>query len=261
MLSRNKVLASNHNDRETTDFYATSEEAVEYLLQYERFHNRIIEPACGIGSISETLIKFGYQVSSFDLVDRGYGLGGLDFLTSDFYDIVKGQADIITNCPYNLTIQFVARALEITRRKVAILFPVEYIGKFNWCRSLKYIYVFARRIDIAKSGDFDLYRNGNMKNYAWFVFDITYNGDPIVKTIKNIKTESSLIRELRHKYLNNNFYDVNEIEIGQILSDLTREEINKLIYNLNKKGLSNRHIARILKISEGKVRYQLKINN
>ena len=258
MALRVQQRVRSSENRHTEDFYATSAEAVEYLLQFEKFNKRIIEPACGMGHISEVLIKAGYQVTSFDLIDRGYGLGNIDFLTSTIYDNVKGQADIVTNCPYNIAFEFLSRALEITAHKVAMLLPIEYIGRCNWCRHLQRIYIFARKIDIAKDGDFETFHNKNMKDYAWLVFNINYSGEPTIHTIKNIKTERDLIVELRHKYLGRCEYDINECEVKRLAHNATREEINCLIVNLNSKGLSNRRIARLLSISEGKVRYQLK---
>lgn len=252
-----KRVRSNE-DRHETDYYATSYETTEFLLQYVDFHQRIIEPACGGGHISKVLLAAGYDVQSFDLIDRGYGLGGIDFLTDPLYDKVKGQADIITNCPYSLSMEFINRALEITHRKVAMLLPIEYLSRLNWCRHLCLVLSFARHTDIAMNGDFEKIHGKNMKDYAWFVFDLTYNGDPILKVIKNIKVEKAYIAELRNKYLSKNKIDVNESEIQRLAISSTKDEIRQLILHLHTNGLSNRKIAKLLSISEGKVRYVLR---
>ena len=96
-----------------------------------------------------------------------------------------------------------------------------------------------------------------MKDYAWFIFDITYNGDPILKVIKNIKVEKAYIAELRNKYLSKDKIDVNEAEMQRLAASATKDEIRQLILQLHTKGLSNRKIARLLNVSEGKVRYVL----
>lgn len=204
------------------------------------------------------LIQAGYDVQSFDLVDRGYGLGGIDFLNDSFYDKVRGQADIVTNCPYSLSMEFISRALEITYRKVAILLPIEYLSRLNWCRHLRLVLTFARHTDIAMNGDFGKYHGKKMKDYAWFVFDITYNGNPILKTIKNIKVEKAYIAELRNKYLCKDKIDVNETEVQRLATSATKDEIRQLILQLHANGMSNRKIAKLLSISEGKVRYVLR---
>ena len=74
--------ASNHSEesRELNDFYATEPKAVELLLQREKFSSAIWEPACGQGHISKILLAHGYTVISSDLVNRGYGYTGIDFL-------------------------------------------------------------------------------------------------------------------------------------------------------------------------------------
>lgn len=68
--------ASNHTekDREENDFYATEPKAIDLLCEVEKFHEWILEPACGEGHLSKRLIENGYQVYSSDLIDRGYGM-------------------------------------------------------------------------------------------------------------------------------------------------------------------------------------------
>ena len=78
------------------DFYPTPPEAVRALLSVETFEGSIWEPACGDGAISKVLLAAGYNVVSTDLIDRGYGIGGRDFLKSD-RPLAK---HIITNPPY-----------------------------------------------------------------------------------------------------------------------------------------------------------------
>jgi hypothetical protein len=65
-------------------------------LSVEAFEGDIWEPACGDGAISKVLETAGYRVVSTDLIDRGYGAGGHNFLKS-----TKPLAkNIITNPPY-----------------------------------------------------------------------------------------------------------------------------------------------------------------
>lgn len=83
----NKVFttigASNHSEKERhkDDYYATDPKAVELLLENETFNHSIWECACGEGHIAKVLESNGYHVISTDLIDRGYGTGGIDFLT------------------------------------------------------------------------------------------------------------------------------------------------------------------------------------
>ncbi len=65
------------------EFYPTPPEATRALLSVENFDGDIWEPACGDGAISRELTAAGYNVTSTDLIDRGFGTGGQNFLKSD----------------------------------------------------------------------------------------------------------------------------------------------------------------------------------
>lgn len=74
--------ASSHSDydRVEHDFYSTDPKAINYLLKYEKFDNKVWECACGNGNLSKRLERFGYDVTSTDLVYRGFGGGANRFL-------------------------------------------------------------------------------------------------------------------------------------------------------------------------------------
>ena len=103
--------ASNHSDteREVNDYYATPPSAVEMLLELENFSKSIMEPACGQGHIAEVLKSHGYTVCATDLINRGYGVGGVDFFNIN----EPTDMDIITNPPYSMAKEFVEHAMEI----------------------------------------------------------------------------------------------------------------------------------------------------
>jgi hypothetical protein len=65
-------------------------------LSVEHFEGTIWEPACGDGAISKVLEAAGYDVISTDLIDRGFGQGGVDFLKTTK---ALGR-NIVTNPPY-----------------------------------------------------------------------------------------------------------------------------------------------------------------
>ena len=78
------LAASNHSssEREKNDFYATDPKAIDLLLEKENFSDLIWEPACGQGHLSKRLEQNGYEVLSTDLIDRGFGIAGVNFFTS-----------------------------------------------------------------------------------------------------------------------------------------------------------------------------------
>lgn len=94
--ARNSAKDFRFPKRAAYEFYPTPPEATRALLSVESFEGSIWEPACGDGAISKVLEAAGYQVVSTDLIDRGYGAGGQDFLKST----EPLGRNIITNPPY-----------------------------------------------------------------------------------------------------------------------------------------------------------------
>jgi hypothetical protein len=80
----------------------------------ERFDGSIWEPACGDGAMSSVLTHAGHFVVSTELIDRGYGDGGVDFLAQ----ATPRAKHIITNPPYGrgLADKFIGRAISLTRK-------------------------------------------------------------------------------------------------------------------------------------------------
>lgn len=121
------IGASNHSktEREINDYYATDPKAMELLLNEEEFDTNIWECACGGGHLSRVLSNRGYHVLSTDLVDRGYGTPGVDFLEQK--SIFDG--DIITNPPFKYAKMFVEHALDLIRdgHKVAMFLRLQFL--------------------------------------------------------------------------------------------------------------------------------------
>ena len=119
--------ASNHTDseRQSEDYYATEPAATEWLCKLEQFKGPILEPSCGEGHISEVLKAHGYDVTSRDLVDRGYG-NVADFFSNDN---TEWCGDIITNPPYKYAKEFVEKALRIipAGHKVAMFLKLTFL--------------------------------------------------------------------------------------------------------------------------------------
>ena len=169
-------------DRHKEDFYATEPKATKLLCDVEQFNNRILEPCCGQGHMSEVLKSNGYSVTSYDLVDRGYG----DI--KDFFSLTHWDGDIITNPPYKNVLNYVKHAIDIVDNgaKVAMLLKVLFLegkerGKYMLENPPKYIYVFSGRIKCAINGDFDAINNGGALAFAWFVWEKGFKGEPKVR--------------------------------------------------------------------------------
>ena len=179
--------ATNHtaDARENNDYYATSPIAAELLLGLEPFSRRIWEPACGEGHLSKVLEAHGYEVISTDLVYRGYGSGGVDFLS--FEGTFDG--DIITNPPYKYAKEFVEKALEVTEdgHKVAMFLKILFLeGKERKAlfqsTPLRTVYVSSSRILCAKNGNFSaMEKIGGAVAYGWFVWEKGYAGEAYLR--------------------------------------------------------------------------------
>ena len=238
---------SDETKRQQRDYYATSPDATKLLLKAEKFNSKILEPCCGDGYISKVLEKKGYDVISTDLYDYGYGRSGVDFLdvNNPIINELKGEVDIITNVPYSDSIPMLMRALAICKNKVAILFPITYISRFYFCRPAK-LYLFPRRIIVAKNGDFETFQRGNMSEYGWFVWYKGYTDDTVIQYLDNIKRISPKIQPYVDEARQMDYWN------------LTKESKKEKILALFQSGMKKREIARIVGQSESCVRKWLK---
>jgi hypothetical protein len=172
-----QIAGGGGKDREKDDFYATPPLATQKLLKVEQFEGDIWEPACGMGHISTVLEDAGYCVLSTDLVDRGHGIGGIDFLLSSRDE----HPNIITNPPFKLAQQFAERALEVTTQKVALLCRLQFLESlerkpFFESTPLKNVWVFSKRLTMVKGGE--IKNQGGLIPFAWFVWEHGYTGKP-----------------------------------------------------------------------------------
>ena len=187
--------ASNHTDkeREINDFYATSPDAIDKLLEVEKLYSNIWEPASGEGHLVKRLREKGYSVFASDIIQRDFPLDDIqDFLQSD-YASAPYDFDILTNPPYKYAKEFVLRALSLVNegRKVCMFLKLTFLeGKSRYKELFsksppKTIYVFSERIMCAKNGDFEGMKagGGSAVAYAWFVWEKGFTGDTIVKWI------------------------------------------------------------------------------
>ena len=133
-----------------------------------------------IGSVG----KHGYDVRKSDIIDR-IGNERLDFLscTEHWY------GDIITNPPYRVAKEFVEKSLDVVEEghKVAMLLKLTFLEgqerrKLFERTPPSRIWVFSKRINCAKNGDFVRQGNGAIC-YAWFIFEKEFNGTPTIHWI------------------------------------------------------------------------------
>ena len=172
-----RMMAGARNNRIAHDFYPTPEIATVSFLEREKFEGEIWEPACGDGAMSRVIERYGYPVKSTDLIDRGYGVGEVDFLRS------KERANnIMTNPPFSLANKFIHHALTHADKKVAMLLRLNFLEsktrkKFFTEFPFARIYVFAERVPFRVNPQ----SGSNAIAFAWFVWDYLHSGKATIE--------------------------------------------------------------------------------
>ena len=169
-------------DREENDFYPTPESATKSLLDAIKLDGNIWECACGNGAMSKVLMANGYDVYSSDLINRGFGETGIDFLTSE-----RKADNIVTNPPFNLSTEFTLKAFELAKHKVIMLSKISYLEGikrrnliFNQ-NKLEKVLIFSKRVPFKKASINSL--AGGLMAFGWFIYDVNYNGKPTIDWI------------------------------------------------------------------------------
>ena len=164
--------------REANDFYRTPAASTEALLRRERFPGQIWEPACGDGAISTVLGNAGFHVTSTDLIDRGYGIPGRDFLA----ETSLLAPAVITNPPFKLMDEFVHHALDLGAEKVAVFARLGWLeGQRRhaalWSkRPPSRVWVHSKRMTLWRGDDPEAQSTGGAIAFCWVVWERGHPG-------------------------------------------------------------------------------------
>lgn len=181
-------------ERQTEDFYATDPKALEIFLDKLNKDginlSSVWEPSCGMGHLAEVLKKNGYLELATDLIDRGYGLGGVDFLGDYLLDRSNTwKGDILTNPPFKLAEKFVEKGMSLLEdgNKLILFLKIQFLEGQKRKELFKkyppkYVYVNSARQLCAKDGEFEKY-TATTQFYAWYVFEKGFNGETIIRWI------------------------------------------------------------------------------
>lgn len=176
-------------DRAEDDWYPEDRDFLEAMLDMEEAHfggfpGTSWDPCCGEGNIPRTLQARGLACRGSDLVRRGYGRGGIDFLAGRFRPVDH----IICNPPFDLSKPWAFRALDLARGKVVLFHRWAWFESVDrddlFGRGLKpptpiaRIYLSARRVSCPPGG-FGITRSGGKTPYAWYIWDRRHKGPPI----------------------------------------------------------------------------------
>lgn len=172
-------------ERVEDDFYATPTGSVIKLLSKEDVIYPAWECACGDGAIAKLL---NGDVVASDLIDRGYGKGGVDFLISE---PIKEINTVITNPPFNLFTEFVEQGLKVAKKKLILFGKLQALEGEKRASvlentPLKVVYVFKKRQNPLRNGSAVDEKGkpwSSTMAFAWYVWEKGYEGSPIIKWI------------------------------------------------------------------------------
>jgi len=171
--------------REKDDFYPTPAETTHAIMLREEFVGTILEPCCGDGAMSEVIKKYNPEVTSRDMINRGYGKGGCNFY---FHDTKEKYNNIITNPPFKHAVDFVKISKKIAHSKIAMLLKLVFLegsNRFSFFQDKEFplarVWVFSKRQTLTRAGEEK--SSSGMIAYAWFVWDKKHEGEPLLRWI------------------------------------------------------------------------------
>ena len=111
-------------ERHPQDWYVEPEWCSARLFAEEQFYGSILDPACGIGRIVKAAWAANLDAVGFDIAARDPE----SFDQEDFLQCKKViEPNIVSNPPFCIAEKFVSHALNLAKRKVAMLLPANWI--------------------------------------------------------------------------------------------------------------------------------------
>ncbi|MCA1365808.1 SAM-dependent methyltransferase [Bradyrhizobium sp. BRP14] len=170
------VMAQRFEPADSPDDFPTPPWATRALIEHVLGADNVraltcLEPACGRGYMSRPLAEYFLSVDSADAYPYGFG-ATRDFLTHPYE--ARSHDWVITNPPFRLAEEFVARAMTVARHGVAILARtvfLESVGRYETIFKKKPPTVFAQfteRVPMVK-GRVDQ-KASTATGYAWFIW-------------------------------------------------------------------------------------------
>jgi hypothetical protein len=145
----------------------------------------IWEPAAGQGDIAKTLVRYGYEVRSTDIIpyhDTDIQITALDFFTCKDS---MGCKTIFTNPPFNTQEAFLEHALSFGV-DVAFFVRLSFLSSIRRLKLYErynpaYVYVYSARAHCYKNGD--IRKGQNMVDYCVMLWKPPYRNDTALRWI------------------------------------------------------------------------------
>jgi hypothetical protein len=176
------------------DLYTTEPEDIERFIMAIRkdgveIPSPIWEPAAGMGDISKTLAKYGYDVRSTDICaysDKEIDIAGVDFLVcADPSAAGVYCKTIFTNPPFNAQEAFLEHALSFGV-DVVFFVRMSFLSSIRRYKIYErynpaYVYVYSRRAHCYKDGDTK--KNQGMIDYCVIMWKPPYRNESVLRWI------------------------------------------------------------------------------
>ena len=171
-------------ERDPHDWYVEPSWVSARLFKSEQFEGRVYDPACGCGTIVKSALDAGLMAYGSDIVNRGWDSTRTphDFLTTP---AAERHDNIVSNCPFGIAEKFVAHALQIAERKVAMLLPANWVQgdkRSRWLATTplrRVLFITPRPSMPPGSALAAGQKPGNgTTDYAWFIWLRGYDGAP-----------------------------------------------------------------------------------
>lgn len=153
------------------------------LFAVERFVWPIWDPSCGWGRIGDAASDHSGGCISTDLIRRGYGTGGIDFLKTK--RMRGGAKSIICNPPFDLMEEFATHAINLGAEKVAMIALVRRLPAARWLRKtpLSCVWLLTPRPSMPTGGHI---RNGGKvgggtQDFCWLVWTSGHSTSPAMR--------------------------------------------------------------------------------
>ena len=115
-------------------------------------------------------------------------------LAKSFFEFdTEWDGDILTNPPFKLACEFINHGLKLVKdgRYVIMFLKIQFLEGQSRYDNLfknnppKYIYVFTRRTNTARNGDFDKYKAAPALCYTWMIWQKGFTGEPTLRWLNN----------------------------------------------------------------------------
>ena len=124
------------------------------------------DPCCGEGDISAELERSGREVHSTDLIDRGFGYGGVNF----FGVRTPPAKALVTNPPFEHAEAMLRHAAAIGIEYVAFLHKADWLNAQERGKMIERVWCPARSYLLLWRPDFKN-QNAPTMNCSWYVFE------------------------------------------------------------------------------------------